>query len=120
MLKKLVTRKYGELQLVFGCIVTLILLMLIWNVIQFKNPFMIKNKYIINNKLDDIVIKLIIFDFDKTITSLPLYGILKNNYSLNTEIKQLNKLNDIDMIDIFGGINRINRLNKHLLIIMMI
>ena len=58
--------------------------------------------------------KLIIYDFDKTLTVKPLYGMLKKQYSASTETDQLNKLTKINMIDIFGGNNRIQRLHLHL------
>jgi len=61
-----------------------------------------------NNNNESNKIKLIIYDFDQTISSKHLYHILQGG-----QLDELSKLNDNDLIEIFGGTKRIERLNKH-------
>lgn len=59
-----------------------------------------------NNK--NGTIKLIIYDFDQTITCCHLYRELHGG-----KLNALSKLSDIKLINIYGGQDRIDILNKH-------
>lgn len=58
--------------------------------------------------------RIVIYDFDQTLTVKPLYGMLKNEYSAFSETEQLAMISKLKMIDIFGGDERMQRLNSHL------
>jgi len=53
-------------------------------------------------------VKLVIYDFDQTITSLHLYNELKHRQE-----EELKKMSDDRLLEIFGGSDRIQRLREH-------
>eukprot|EP01084_Bolivina_argentea_P305075 526989_1 len=62
----------------------------------------------VENNSDDLDIKLIIYDFDQTITNEHLYHKLNGGQE-----DELNKLSDEQLLEIFGGKERVQRLKQH-------
>eukprot|EP00485_Elphidium_margaritaceum_P007573 CAMPEP_0202692060 /NCGR_PEP_ID=MMETSP1385-20130828/6547_1 /ASSEMBLY_ACC=CAM_ASM_000861 /TAXON_ID=933848 /ORGANISM="Elphidium margaritaceum" /LENGTH=206 /DNA_ID=CAMNT_0049347533 /DNA_START=38 /DNA_END=658 /DNA_ORIENTATION=- len=60
---------------------------------------------------EDNNVKLVIYDFDQTITTIHLYHEL--NYAGTDQLKSLKKMKDKRLIEIFGGKDRIKALNGH-------
>eukprot|EP01084_Bolivina_argentea_P208513 355469_1 len=56
-------------------------------------------------------IKLVIYDFDQTITSIHLYHEL--NYGNDDQETQLAKMSDSKLLQVFGGKQRLERLSQH-------
>ena len=61
-----------------------------------------------NHGSDDLPIKLVIYDFDQTITCLHLYYELDGGQE-----DALKKMSDDKLLTVFGGTERIERLNEH-------
>eukprot|EP01084_Bolivina_argentea_P033879 62649_1 len=70
-----------------------------------------ENVTIADSKNQDI--KLVIYDFDQTITTIHLYHELNKMSDNSNQETTLTKMSDNRLIDIFGGNKRLKRLNEH-------